>query len=96
LANALCLPAVVSFNEAVVAARLKNVAGIFGEASLPLSEHLRRFRASLDLPDGLAAVGIVLGDLDRLADLAIQDGCHAGNPRPCSRDDLRALYQASL
>jgi len=31
-----------------------------------------------------------------LADLAFQDACHQSNPRTCSRDDLRQLYEASF
>jgi alcohol dehydrogenase class IV len=28
-----------------------------------------------------------------LADKAFEDGCHQLNPRPCTREDLLALYQ---
>ena len=33
--------------------------------------------------------------LPKLADKAIQDGCHQLNPRPCTRDDLLDLYRAA-
>jgi len=28
-----------------------------------------------------------------LADKAFEDGCHQLNPRPCTREDLLALYK---
>jgi len=31
-----------------------------------------------------------------LADGAIEDACHRLNPRPCTRADLAALYEASM
>ena len=48
------------------------------------------------MAESLAAAGVTPDKLDRLADLAFQDACHQSNPRPCSRDDLRALYAASM
>jgi 4-hydroxybutyrate dehydrogenase len=98
LANALCLPAVVELNAEVAGERLAVVAGILGgEASAQgCAGALRALRAALGLPAGLGAAGVPREKLDALADLAIQDACHTLNPRACSRDDLRALYEASF
>jgi alcohol dehydrogenase class IV len=35
-------------------------------------------------------------DIPKLADKAFEDACHRCNPRPVTRDDLAALYRASL
>ncbi|MEZ4298661.1 MAG: iron-containing alcohol dehydrogenase [Polyangiaceae bacterium] len=59
------------------------------------SEALRALRRKLALPEGLGAAGIPRDSLPKLADLAFQDACHTLNPRPCTRDDLLALYEAS-
>ncbi len=99
LANALCLPAVVTFNAEVVPERVKRAATIFGGTGDPsngLADALFALRRQIGLPDGLRAEGVSEGDLDKLADLAFLDACHGSNPRPCSRDDLRALYARSL
>jgi alcohol dehydrogenase class IV len=98
LANALCLPAVVDFNGEVVAERLATVATLLGGAPSAhgCAEALRGLRARIGLPAGLAAAGVGVDKLDKLADLAIQDACHTLNPRTCSRDDLRRLYEASM
>jgi alcohol dehydrogenase class IV len=98
LANALCLPAVVDSNAEVASDRLARASALLGGApsAKACAERLRSLRAALGLPSGLAAAGVTPDKLDRLADLAFQDACHQSNPRPCSRDDLRALYAASM
>jgi len=98
LANALCLPAVVEFNEAVAHDRLARVARIFGGngSAGSCAAVLRELRVKAGLPAGLEEVGVKREELDKLADLAILDACHASNPRPCSRADLLALYERSF
>lgn len=98
LANALCLPAVLRFNASAAAERLARIAQLLGAASEPLAcaDAVAALRRRLGLADGLAAVGIQPTHLSRLADLAVADACHTGNPRPCTRDDLLTLYEASL
>ena len=98
LANALCLPAVVVFNGELAAERLAQVAVIFGgePSAKGCADALRGLRARIGLPEGLSKAGVTLDKLDTLADLAFQDACHTSNPRACSRDELRKLYEASL
>lgn len=98
LANALCLPAVVDFNEGTVPDRLARVAGIFGGngAQGSASAVLRELRRRVGLPSGLAEANVAESMLAKLADLAVDDGCHLENPRPCNRDDLLQLYERSL
>src|SRR5262249_20255102 len=98
LANALCLPAVVEFNENHAAERLVRVSVLLGgEPSVNgCAEALRGLRARLGLPAGLQKAGVPKEKLEIMADLAVQDACHTLNPRACSRDDLRRLYDASF
>jgi 4-hydroxybutyrate dehydrogenase len=96
LANALCLPAVVDFNEPVVAAKLDRIRGILDAKAKTCGEALRTLRKKLGLPDGLRSEGVSEADIPKLADKAIEDACHRCNPRPVTRDDLAALYRASL
>jgi 4-hydroxybutyrate dehydrogenase len=98
LANALCLPAVVDFNGKEAEARLGEAARALGAkpSSRALSARLRELRAELGLPDSLRAAGVKPEQIDALADGAIEDACHRLNPRPCTRADLFALYQASM
>jgi 4-hydroxybutyrate dehydrogenase len=96
LANALCLPQVVEFNAAVVSAKLERLRTLLDPGAASLAGALRELRARVGLPAGLAAEGVTQADLDGLADKAFEDACHRSNPRLVTRDDLRALYAASL
>jgi alcohol dehydrogenase class IV len=98
LANALCLPAVVDFNEAAADARqrLERVRVILDPAAKTCGEALRALRKRVGLPGGLRAEGVAEGDIPVLSAKAVEDACHRSNPRPVTRDDLAQLYRASL
>jgi alcohol dehydrogenase class IV len=96
LANALCLPSVVDFNESAVAAKLDRARSILLPEARSCSEALRMLRKRVGLPDGLAAEGVGRDDVPKLSAKAIEDACHRGNPRPVTREDLASLYAASL
>ncbi len=103
LANAICLPAVLDFNRAAVPERIAEIAlqlGVRGSDESTMAFEcagaVRALRKSIGLPADLRSQGIEEGQLPRLAALAFADSCHALNPRPCTQDDLLALYKASL
>ena len=96
LANAICLPAVVEFNEAAAHARLDRVRAILDPAARSCGEAVRALRKRVALPEGLRAEGVVDADVPKLADKAAEDACHRSNPRPVTRDELAGLYRASL
>jgi len=96
LANALCLPAVVDFNEDAAHARLERVRAILDPAAKTCAEALRALRARVGLPGSLGAEGVAAADVPKLADKAFEDACHRCNPKPVTRDDLAGLYRASL
>jgi alcohol dehydrogenase class IV len=103
LANALCLPAVCDFNREAATEALAFVAQTFGErgADEPTlagksADAVRALRARVGLPSGLREAGVPENALERLADLAFEDPCHRENPRACTRNDLLAMYRASL
>lgn len=97
LANALCLPAVVEFNADHVGAKLARVSELLGgePSAKGCAEALRALRARVGLPDGLQKAGVPREKIEPMTDLAIQDACHSLNPRACTREDLRRLYDAS-
>ncbi len=96
LANALGLPAVIEFNEAVAHERLDRVRALLDPSAKTCAEAVRRLRARVGLPEGLRAEGVTEADVAKLADKAFEDACHRSNPRPCTREDLASLYRASL
>jgi alcohol dehydrogenase class IV len=96
LANALCLPAVVDFNQSAAAERLERVRGILDPKAKTCGEALRALRARVGLPGGLGAEGVTEKDVPKLGEKAIEDACHRSNPKPVTRGDLEGLYRASM
>jgi alcohol dehydrogenase class IV len=97
LANAMCLPAVLEFNEAAEPARVRYIGQLLGaDAAQSTAAVVRRLRSQLGLPTGLRQLGVAEAQLQKLADKAVEDACHRENPRPCTREDLLELYQNSF
>jgi alcohol dehydrogenase class IV len=96
LANALCLPAVVDFNESAARDRLDRVRGILSSGAKTCGEAVRALRKRVGLPEGLRSEGVSEQDIPKLAAKAVEDACHRSNPRPTTEGDLAALYRASL
>jgi len=96
LSNALCLPAVVEFNDDVIHEKIERIRGILTPQAKTLAEGLRALRAKIGLPAHLAAEGVSDGDIAKLADKALEDACHRCNPKPVTKDDLAKLYRASM
>jgi alcohol dehydrogenase class IV len=99
LANALCLPVVMEFNAARKPGVYRRV-GIALDLRDPTDAGalaaVRALFAEIGLRPGLRAHGVDESKLDALADQAFADGCHATNPVPVTREDLRNLYQRAL
>jgi alcohol dehydrogenase class IV len=96
LANALCLPAVVDFNEAAAKDKLERVRLLLDRGAKTCGEAVRTLRKRLGLPEGLKAEGVTEADIPKLAAKAFEDACHRSNPRPVTYEDLAGLYRASL
>ena len=97
LANALCLPAVIRFNADVIGEDKKtHLLRALGSSGNDVAAAVEDLRKRVGLPDGLKHEGVTESDVAKLADKAFEDACHRCNPRPTTRDDLAALYRASL
>ena len=104
-ANAVCLPAVMDFNaqrkpglyrRVGVAAGLDVLKAGETEADRRTIAFVRGLTREIGLGDGLRAFGVKEEQLDALAEQAFADPCHQTNPVPVTREDLRALYEASM
>jgi alcohol dehydrogenase class IV len=98
LANAVVLPATIRFNGEADAAQYARVAQALGLAPGPdpaaqVADFIEQFNDSLGIPRRLRDVGVPQDALPRLAALALEDGCHLTNPRPCTENDLLRLYE---
>lgn len=94
--NAILLPEVVRFNEAVVPERVADVAAVFGvHRGDELAEAIRVLNHRLGLPEGLSGLGISDASFEQVADQALLDHCHATNPRVADKEDYLRLLAAS-
>lgn len=103
--NAMFLPAVLRFNasaESIVRERrLLRMAQAMGLASCDaggnaLAQAIVDMNARLGLPSGLAAMGVTAALFERVIDGAMADHCHKTNPRLATREDYRAMLDASM
>ncbi len=93
-ANAVLLPFVLEFNHPAAGDRLQQLAAQFGGGDA--AERVRDLNRAAEIAPRLRDYNVPEAALPALADKAIQDGCHLLNPRPCSRDDLLAIYRAAF
>lgn len=103
LAHALCLPSVLDYNRTATTLRIARIARILGvkgtdveTLAFECSGKVRALRKQLGLPEGLGEVGVEETALPELAALAHADSSHQANPRPCTKEDMLALYRASM
>src|SRR5688572_26294853 len=99
--NAMFLPAVLRFNaqaESVIKdRRLERMAHAMGLKSAgDIPEAIRDMNARLQLPTGLAAMGVQRDWFDQIIKGALADHCHKTNPRIASAKDYEDMLAASL
>jgi alcohol dehydrogenase class IV len=61
-----------------------------------LGDAIRDMNARLGLPAGLAAAGVTSELFEKIIDGAMADHCHKTNPRLATREDYRAMLEASM
>ena len=88
--NAILLPAVLEYNQPAVPERIADLAVILGGGDT--AGRVRELNRRVSIKPRLRDWGVSETILPALADKAVQDGCHQLNPRPCTREDLLALY----
>ncbi|MBC8058859.1 MAG: iron-containing alcohol dehydrogenase, partial [Rhizobiales bacterium] len=97
LANALMIEPVMTFNLEAVPARFTELAHVVGVTSasafVPWIAHLKH---QIGIEPGLAAVGVKREQFGSLVEIALADGCHATNPRPCTRADFECFFKEAF
>jgi hypothetical protein len=99
--NAMFLPAVVRFNAEAESVqkdrRLERMAHAMGlKSASDIPDAIRDMNARLDLPSGLAAMGVQRDWFEKIIDGAMADHCHKTNPRIATREDYRDMLEASM
>ncbi len=105
LANALCLPHVMTFNAAAkpglyrrvgMACDLDIVAVSPHEADRRTIEFITAFLRDIGIPAGLRAHNVTEAQIPAMTEQAYDDPCHKTNAVPVTRDDLQQLYYSAL
>lgn len=103
-ANAVVLPAVMRFNLESAAPHYSRLAHLFGidayktgemKAASEAVEQVEALNHRLGLRTKLRDCGVPEEGLAALSAKAFADSCHKTNIRPCTQDDLLALYRES-
>jgi alcohol dehydrogenase len=103
--NAVLLPHVQRFNASVSAARLTDVAHAMGSNIRGLSpeegaraaiDAIHALSAAVEIPAGLAALGVKEEDFPLLATNALKDACGLTNPRPADLEQIQDIFRQAL
>jgi len=104
VANAIMLPHVMRYNLPNAQEELAQIARALGEKADNLSPAeaaqqacvgVSRLSSSIGLPSRLRDVGVKENQIQPMAEKAMGDWCHPFNPRPCTKEDMAALYRAA-
>lgn len=89
--HAVLLPHTASYNEAAAGGLMAPIAETFGGSA---ARGLWQFAKSVNAPLRLAELGLTGPDLDRAAEIATKNPY--ANPRPVTREGIRALLQSAF
>jgi alcohol dehydrogenase class IV len=99
LANGVMIDHALAHNLPAVPERFARLAEAVGLAAGDGPGFLRwltRLKAEVGMPATLAAAKVDRALMPKLIDLALADGCHQSNPRPCSREDFARIFAAAF
>ncbi len=98
LGNAISLPAVVRFNGETDKDQYERVAVALGlepsdDPAGQTADFLEEFNRSIGITQRLRDLNVPKESIPSLAEKAMKDGCHASNPRKCTKADMQRLYE---
>jgi alcohol dehydrogenase class IV len=98
LANGIMIDHVMRFNAPACAPKLAELARVCGAGATPedFIAWLGRLKRETGIPARLGEKGVAASHVAALVEVAVKDTCHQTNPRPCTADDFRRLFEAAL
>ena len=96
--NAVCMPAVLQLNAPKIRDRFRTAAAYLDiEGGFDgFCAFVRDFNNALGIPKSLSEMGVDPARIDELVDEAVQDPSCGGNPVKLTKENLRALFEASM
>lgn len=101
LANGIMIDHALRFNIPKVPERFQTLAMTVG-LNDPTGENfihwLEKLKTKIGVPSQLSKAGVKTGDgfVEKVSALAFADSCHQCNPRDCTEDDFRQIFQKAL
>ena len=94
--NAVVMRPVLTFNRPAIEGRIERAAAYLGiEGGFDgFYSYVGRLCAELSIPENLTALGVRTDDLDRLADMALEDPSAGGNPVEMTRENTLSLLES--
>ncbi len=110
LANGVMIDHVMRFNLPAASAKMAELARVAGargaadagesRAAQALIDWLGALKSEIGIPakigDVKAARPVTRSDVPALVDVAVRDICHQTNPRPCTADDFKQIFERAL
>jgi alcohol dehydrogenase len=103
--NAILLPEVSNFNKIACPERFADIAVALGEnieglapidaADVAIAA-IRKLSKDVEIPKGLAILGVKEADFDVMGGNAMKDACHLTNPRLANLEQVKAIYKAAM
>lgn len=101
VANAVLLPYVMEYNKDYTDVKYRDIAKAMGVCVDRMTQQeyrnaaiheVKRLADDVEIPKTLAEIGVKEEDLPALAKAAMEDVCTGGNPRPCTYEDVLAIF----
>jgi alcohol dehydrogenase class IV len=95
--NAILMPLVLRFNAPAIGGKLPALKTVMGiDPAIDLADALDTVNRRLDMPSGLAALGVSDSCFDYITQRALADHSHPTNPRLMTAGDYRAVLTQAL
>ena len=96
--NAVVMPACLTFNRAAIEDKIGMAAAYMGISGgyAGFYDRVLELNEMLNMPKGLAAMGVQADRLDELTAMALEDPSVGGNPTPMTALNTRALFDAAM
>ncbi len=96
--NAVVMPVCLTFNRPAVEGKLAMAAAYLGISGgfNGFYDRVIELNEMLNIPKGLAAMGVQADRLDEMTAMALEDPSVGGNPVAMTAENTRALYQAAM
>ncbi len=98
LANGIMIDHVMRFNAPAAPEKLAELARVCGAGATAEAfiAWLGRLKRDVGIPAKLGEKGVAASHVPALVEVAVKDTCHQTNPRPCTADDFRRIFEGAI